>query len=194
MCDGAAYLSTFAFLNMGNSLWDRERGHNLLDSGAPFYDVYATADGKYVAVGAVEPQFFAALLDGLNISRDAFAQMDRDTWPAMRAAFTTAFASKPLSHWSTVFDKVDACVTPCLDYKGDLRSHPHVISRNMFPPQLEGAPAPAPRLSRTNYILSTSQPIVGQHTESILSSLSYSKTDIDRLLQSSVVSKVVSSL
>jgi alpha-methylacyl-CoA racemase len=104
-------------------MWNRERGDNVLDSGCPWYDTYETADGKYMAVGALEPQFFIELLQGLGLTGKNIENTrdDRGTWPELKATFTSLFRSKTRTEWESVFDKTDACCTPVLEF-GELRA------------------------------------------------------------------------
>ncbi|MDT0202726.1 CaiB/BaiF CoA-transferase family protein [Nocardioides sp. AE5] len=130
--------------------WQNERESNLVDGGTPFYGTYACSDGKYVAVGALEPQFYAVLLEGLGIAPDEFApQMDRSGWPAMRQRFIDVFARRTRDEWAEHFEGTDACVTPVLDWDEAAR-HPHVVARGSWIEQ-DGVlqSAPAPRFSRT---------------------------------------------
>jgi alpha-methylacyl-CoA racemase len=151
MVDGAALLSTmfFALRNMG--LWSEARGTNMLDTGAPFYDVYETKDGKYVAVGAIEPKFYAELLGRMGLaSEPALAsQVDRERWPEMKAIFARAFQQKTRDEWSKIFEGSDACVVPVLSAL-EAPGHPHNAARATFT-TVAGAlqPSPAPRFSRT---------------------------------------------
>ncbi|MBB4021684.1 MULTISPECIES: CaiB/BaiF CoA transferase family protein [Actibacterium] len=149
MTDGVAMLmSLFIALRQGSG-WGPEREANLLDGGMPFYRCYECADGGYVAVGALEPQFFRALLDGLGLDPAKFPQMDKAGWPAMRDRFAACFGSKSRDEWAGVFDGSDACVSPVLDLL-DAADHPHNAGRGTFL-RHEGVvhPAPAPRFSRT---------------------------------------------
>jgi alpha-methylacyl-CoA racemase len=132
-------------------LWDRPRGHNLLDGGAPFYRTYRCADGKFVAVGALEPKFFAALLEGLGLdpSKHAPRQYDRVNWPALHRDFEALFAQRPRDDWAARFAATDACVAPVLDFDEAAR-HPHNVARGTFVQEAEGlAPPSAPRFSRS---------------------------------------------
>ncbi|KAG9244519.1 CoA-transferase family III domain-containing protein [Calycina marina] len=119
MVDGSAYLATFPRMLLKTPLWNRSRGENTLDSGCPYYDIYETKDGKYMAVGALEPQFFVELLKGLGLGDKGIEKTrdDRANWPKMEESFTSIFKSKTRSEWETVFNKTDACCTPVLDYK-----------------------------------------------------------------------------
>ncbi|HJX42235.1 MAG TPA: CaiB/BaiF CoA-transferase family protein, partial [Geodermatophilus sp.] len=150
MVDGVALVSQLMWSMRGQGVWSDRPGTNLLDGGAPFYDVYRCADGRFVAVGALEPQFYAALLDGLGLAgADLPAQSDRGGWPRLREAFTQAFAAHPRGHWERVFEGTDACVTPVLEPR-EAPGHPHLAARGTFT-EVDGVvqAAPAPRFSRT---------------------------------------------
>jgi alpha-methylacyl-CoA racemase len=125
MVDGSAYLVTFPRMLMKTPMWNRPRGENTLDSGCPYYDTYETKDGQYMAVGALEPQFFAELIKGLGLAGQNIekTRTDPNTWPALKATFTRLFLQKPRSEWEKVFDGTDACCTPVLDYR-ELESDP----------------------------------------------------------------------
>ncbi|MFF5296096.1 CaiB/BaiF CoA transferase family protein [Paractinoplanes globisporus] len=150
MVDGSALLTAFLHGMIGAGRWPFGRGENMLDGGAPFYDTYATADGGFMAVGALEPAFYGALLDGLGLAEeDLPAQLDRAGWPVLRARFAAAFATRTRAEWSVVFAGSDACVAPVLS-PAEAPGHPHNRARNAFVtvggvPQ----PAPAPRFGRT---------------------------------------------
>jgi alpha-methylacyl-CoA racemase len=150
MVDGVELLSQMMWSMRGNGWWRPDRGTNLLDGGAPCYDVYPCADGRYVAVGALEPPFYAALLAGLGLAdADLPAQLDRTGWPVLRRAFADAFAAADRTHWLTVFDGTDACVTPVLT-AAEAAQHPHLVARGTLV-EVDGMvqAAPAPRFSRT---------------------------------------------
>jgi alpha-methylacyl-CoA racemase len=147
--DGVAMLSTVVHSLMAAGRWQDARGANNLDGGAPFYRCYRCADGGYVAVGALEPQFFALLLAGLGFDADRFVQHDRSCWPDMQVAFAEAFAGRPRAHWADVFGDGDACVQPVLSF-AEAPLHPHSRARGAyFEQQGNWVPAPAPRLSAT---------------------------------------------
>ncbi|MGH3970148.1 MAG: CoA transferase, partial [Mycobacterium sp.] len=131
-------------------MWTDERGANMLDGGAPYYDTYECADGRYVAVGAIEPQFYAAMLAGLGLdAAELPGQNDRARWPELRARITEVIGSKDRDHWAKVFADSDACVTPVLAF-GEVQTEPHITDRDTFY-QADGGPEPlpAPRFSRT---------------------------------------------
>jgi alpha-methylacyl-CoA racemase len=150
MVDGATLLAQLPLALRGMGAWTDERDANLLDGGAPFYGTYACADGRYVAVGALEPHFFRALLDGLGLDPATIGdQHDRAGWPAMRAAFRDRFAARSREEWARRFAGVEACVTPVLTFAEAARD-PHLTARGTYV-ERDGVvqAAPAPRFSRT---------------------------------------------
>jgi alpha-methylacyl-CoA racemase len=162
MIDGSSVLVQMLWAMRAAGKWSDERGTNVLDGGAPYYDTYECADGRYVAVGAIEPQFYHAMLEGLGLEPTGLPdRKDRHRWPELRAKFTDVFASADRDHWAAVFANSDACVTPVLAFS-EVESEPHVTERNTFFRTADGLqPSPAPRFSRT--VPSTPTP-VGQQT------------------------------
>ena len=150
MVDGSSVLVQMMWGMRAMGMWTDERGTNMLDGGAPYYDTYECADGRYVAVGAIESQFYAAMLAGLGLdAADLPEQNDRARWPELRARFTEVFASRDRDHWAKVFADSDACVTPVLAF-GEVETEPHITQRNTFYRARGGLqPLPAPRFSRT---------------------------------------------
>jgi alpha-methylacyl-CoA racemase len=150
MIDGSSVLIQMIWGMRASGLWSDERGVNMLDGGAPYYDTYTCADGRYIAVGAIEPQFYAELLKGLGLDgADLPDQNDVSRWPELRARLTEVIASKDRDHWAKVFADSDACVTPVLSF-GEVDTEPHVTERNTF--YRDGdhlQPMPAPRFSRS---------------------------------------------
>ena len=149
MVDGSASLlsMTHSFLNTG--LWREERGVNILDSGAHFYEVYETADQKYVAVGAIEPKFYAELLTGLGLEGATLpAQLDREHWPAMKERFASIFRTRTRDEWTAIFVNTDACVAPVLSPR-EAAHHPYNVGRRVFSTEGTVQPNPAPRFSKT---------------------------------------------
>ncbi len=147
--DGSAHLATMLFGMLAGGGWTTDRGTNLLDSGAPFYDVYATADGEYMAVGALEPQFYEELLERLGLTGLVPDRDDPANWGELRKRFGEVFAGRTRQEWTEVFDGTDACVSPVLSMT-EAAEHPHVRARGTIAdsggtPQ----PAPAPRFSGT---------------------------------------------
>ncbi|MDY6946189.1 MAG: CaiB/BaiF CoA-transferase family protein [Pseudomonadota bacterium] len=150
MTDGAASLMSMMFGLRAAGEWNEQRHTNLLDGAAPFYDTYRCADDKWICIGALEPQFFAALLGKLQIPAGEFADhRDRSCWPTMRARFEQIFISKPRSHWCDLLSNSDACFAPVLSI-GEAVEHPHNLARATFVTHAGVVqPAPAPRFSRT---------------------------------------------
>jgi alpha-methylacyl-CoA racemase len=150
MIDGSSVLAQMMWGMRDMGVWTDERGTNMLDGGAPYYDTYECADGRYVSVGAIEPQFYAAMLDGLGLKpAELPGQNDRSRWPELRARFTEVFASKDRDHWAKVFADSDACVTPVLAF-GEVEIEPHITERDTFYRVGNGLqPLPAPRFSRS---------------------------------------------
>lgn len=150
MVDGALALSHMMWAFRGRGVWSDERGVNLLDTGAPFYDTYETSDGKYMAVGSIEPQFYALLLKGLELDpADLPQQMDVSSWPKMKEVFTEKFLSKTRDEWAAIFLGTDACVSPVLTF-AEAPSNEHIAARGSLM-DLDGVTqhAPAPRFSRS---------------------------------------------
>jgi alpha-methylacyl-CoA racemase len=150
MVDGSALLSALLYGLRAGGMWSDRRGSNFLDGGAPFYDTYATSDGRYVSVGALEPQFYAELLDRLGLAgEDLPAQYDTAGWPKLKRRFAEIFASRSRAEWAAVFADGDACVFPVLS-PAEAPTHPHTAERGGFVRVGEVVqPAPAPRFSRT---------------------------------------------
>jgi len=149
--DGAVSQLAIILGLRGGGFWGGGRGQNILDGGAPFYRTYRCLDGRYVAVAALEPKFFAALVEGLSLDAAKFGplQYDRAQWPAMHRDFEAAFAAKPRDAWAALFEATDACVAPVLDFDEAAR-HPHNVARSTFM-EADGnlQPPPAPRFSRS---------------------------------------------
>ncbi|MEI2650690.1 MAG: CaiB/BaiF CoA-transferase family protein [Microthrixaceae bacterium] len=169
MVDGAALLMAPLFGAYDSGYWSDERGTNLLDSGAPFYDCYQCADGGYVAVGALEPQFFAALVAGLDLDPTTLpSQNDRDRWPELREAFETRFRARSRDDWAEHFSTMDACVSPVLTM-GEAPSYPHHVERDGYV-QVGGVrqPGPAPRFSESPAPVPSPPQIAGANTDEVL--------------------------
>jgi alpha-methylacyl-CoA racemase len=150
MTDGAALLSAMMYGMKAAGFMTNGRGENLLDGGAPFYGTYACADGKHVALGAIEPQFYAELLRRCGVDDPSFAaQLDRERWPVLRQRLAEVFRTKTRAEWCSILEGSDACFAPVLDWD-EAPLHPHNVARGTFM-TVEGVvqPAPAPRFSRT---------------------------------------------
>ena len=189
MVDGAAYLSSFIYNFRSAGFWSDDRGTNLLDSGAPFYETYEAKDGQYVSVGAIEPQFYQALLEGLGLDPSAMpAQLDRSHWEATKARFAEIFATRTRDEWSAVFDGTDACVAPILGLS-EVSQHPHNRAREVLVTNKKGdpQPMPAPRLSRTPGASPRPAPEVGAHTREVLAEYGFADADVQRLMSSGAI-------
>ena len=169
MVDGSSVLAQMVWAFRANGMWSDERGVNILDTGAPYYDTYTCSDGRHVAVGAIEPQFFAELLDKLGLDPAELPdQNDVSRWPELRATLTEAFAAQDRDHWAKVFATADACVTPVLSF-GEVESEPHITERDTFYRENDSLfPAPAPRFSRSVPDAPKSPGVPGADTEDVL--------------------------
>ena len=188
MVDGTALLMAPFFGASAMGYWSDERGTNLLDSGAPFYDVYRCEDGGEVAVGALEPQFYAALLDVLDLDQAALPdQQDRARWPELRSAFAAAFASRPRAEWLARAEGRDACLAPVLTMH-EAAGHPHVVARSTVV-EVDGVPqpAPAPRFSRTPVGPPGPPATAGEHTDEVLLAAGFSTAEVADLREAGVV-------
>ncbi|KAL1782862.1 alpha-methylacyl-CoA racemase [Sigmodon hispidus] len=184
MVEGTAYLSSFLWKTQHTWLWEQPRGQNLLDGGAPFYTTYRTADGEFMAVGAVEPQFYQLLVQGLGLKSDELPdQLSIADWPDMKKKFADVFAKKTKAEWCQIFDGTDACVTPVLTIEEALH-HSHNRERASFimDEEQRASPRPAPQLSRTPAIPSVKRDFfIGEHTEEVLREFGFSQEEINQL-------------
>jgi alpha-methylacyl-CoA racemase len=185
MVDGSAALMTFFWaMKHAGTFNEDKRGTNLLDTGAHFYDVFECADGKYVSIGSIEPQFYAELLRITGLSDDVeFArQFDTTMWPRLKEHLREVFVGKTQAEWCALMEHTDVCFAPVLTMS-EAAAHPHNHERQTF---VEHGgflqPAPAPRFSRTGAELSQPPARPGAHTREVLASAGYSTADIDQLL------------
>jgi alpha-methylacyl-CoA racemase len=184
--DGVALLSTQVHALRRMGMWQDGRGVNLLDGGAPFYDTYECADGRYLAVGALEPRFYAELVE-----RTGFAgghdRTDPAQWPAGRQEWARLFRTRTRDDWMRLLEHTDACVAPVLDWR-EAPDHPHLAARQVF---VENAgvvqPAPAPRFSATPAAIRRPPPRAGEHTDEVLGELGFDRQEIRRLRESGAV-------
>jgi alpha-methylacyl-CoA racemase len=190
MVDGSAVLMTmfWAFKQMG-AFDENARGTNLLDTGAHFYDVYRCADGEYISIGSIEPQFYAELLRLAELEGDEgfVAQMDAGRWPDLKARLTELFARKTRAEWCSIMEMTDVCFAPVLTMS-EAAAHPHNVARQTFL-DVGGAvqPAPAPRFSRTSPELTHTPAYAGQHTREVLSAWGVPDDRIAGLIDSGAV-------
>ena len=188
MVDGAANIATFLFGFNGAGLW-KAHGENMLDTGSHFYDTYETKDGKWMSVGAIEPQFYAEFIARLGIDPDSLpSQMEQEEWPRAQELVAEVFRQKTREEWTAIFDGSDACVAPVLTL-GEVMEHPHNESRDLLVDGVGGslAPAPAPRLGRTPGKASAFAPLQGGDTRAVLEEFGMDAARIDALFASGAV-------
>jgi alpha-methylacyl-CoA racemase len=177
--DGVAGMLAMLLGMTAAGQWRPERGTNILDGGAPFYGVYACADGRYVAVGAIEEPFYRALLRGLDLHPSSVPdRSDPSNWPALRRLFAERFAARARDEWAAAFAGTDACVTPVLTL-AEAAAHPHQVARGTY---RGGGPAPAPRFSAGPLGVPEPAPEPGEHTRAILAEHGLTDAEIDTLI------------
>jgi alpha-methylacyl-CoA racemase len=182
MVDGASTLAAMFSGMMAANRWSEVRGENILDTGSPWYDTYETKDGRYVAIGSIEPKFYAELLERLGLAGESLPkQNDRDGWPVLREKFASVFRSKTRDEWVAAFEGSDACFAPVLTFS-EARENAHNRARGTFV-DLGGIsqPGPAPRFSRTPGAIRGATPERGQHGRAALADWGFSAQQIDAL-------------
>jgi alpha-methylacyl-CoA racemase len=188
MVDGAAALMAMFFTMGAAGVFKDERGTNLLDGGAHFYDTYETADGKYVCIGSIEPQFYALLVEKAGLDPERFKpQMDASQWPALKDELTRVFKTKTRDEWCGIMEGSDVCFAPVLSIF-EAPSHPHNQARSTFV-ELGGVvqPAPAPRFSRTSPVIAHPSRAPGQDTKAVLEDCGFSTEEIAALFEKGAV-------
>ena len=180
MVDGAAILT--AMLYGAGTLWSQERGTNLIDTGAHFYDVYETSDGEYVSIGSIEPQFYAELRRLAELGDEEWdRQMDRSKWPELKEKMSAVFKLKTRDEWNELMERTDVCYAPVLSFH-EAPKHPHNVERGTFT-IVDGIVQPntAPRFSRTPGRIQGPPARPGAHTDEILADFGFDVSDIERL-------------
>ncbi len=188
MIDGSAVLMAMMYGFRASGFWADERGSNMVDGGAHFYDTYETADGKYVSIGSIEPQFYALLLKHTGIDDPDFQnQHDQTKWPAFKARLTEVFKTKTRDEWCRIMEGTDVCFAPVLSLD-EAKDHPQCQTRNTFI-KLDGVlqPAPAPRFSRTKPETPKPPPKVGGDTEAVLADFGFSPDELETLKGAKVI-------
>ena len=187
MTDGSALLATMVHSFKAMGIWG-DRGTNLLDTGAPFYDVFECSDGKFISIGSIEPQFYSELLriTGLDQQENP-KQMDRQSWDEMKSKIASAIKSKSREEWENLMEGTDVCFAPVLTID-EAYDHPHNLERNTFI-EVAGVkqPAPAPRFSRTPASITSPPPHPGEHTEEILLDSGFTISEISSLKEQNVI-------
>jgi alpha-methylacyl-CoA racemase len=188
MVDGAAYLMAGIYGLYSQGSWADERGANFIDGGAPYYDVYKTKDGKWLAVGAIERRFYEELIEGLGLAgKELPKQHDRKRWPELKEHIAAAIATRTRSEWEKAFAGSDACVAPVLAM-GEVDKHPHNVARATFTTR-DGVlqPAPAPRFSRTNVELGSPPRPRGADSEVVLGAWGFAEAEIAELKKAGAI-------
>jgi len=188
MVDGSAILMTMIHGMRQMGFWREERGANLIDTGAHFYDTFETADGKYVSIGSIEPQFYAELLEKTGLAgEDLPRQMDREQWPAMKDRLEKIFKTKTRAQWCEIMEGSDVCFAPVLEMS-EAPAHPHIRARETFV-EVAGKihPAPAPRFSRTPPEIARPPAHAGQHTDVALADWGFAASEIAALREAGAI-------
>lgn len=188
MVDGASHLTTMIRGMVAAGIWSDRRGENLLDGGAPFYDTYETADGKHIALGAIEPKFWSVVADKLALSaEDRARHAKRREWPALRQTLVQRFREKTRDQWCAILEGTDACFAPVLTFE-EAPAHPHNAERSTFA-TVDGVvqPTAAPRFDRSKPAEPSSVPKPGADTDSVLRDWGFSADDITALRQASAI-------
>jgi alpha-methylacyl-CoA racemase len=188
MVDGAASLMSFFYGMLHTGFATEGRGENMLDTGAHFYDVYECADGGWISIGSIEPQFYAELVQKLGLDPDDFAdQHDRSRWPELKEKVAAVVATKTRDEWDAILEGSDVCYAPVLTVS-EAKEHPHHVARGTF---VESGgivqPGPAPRLSRTPGKIRRPPAHAGQHTDEVLAEMGLDAERIAALRASGAV-------
>ena len=188
MTDGTASLLSPFYGMMAMGMWTKERMDNRLDGGAHYYGSYACADGKFISIGSIEPQFYALLLELCEIDDPEFAkQNDKQHWASLRGKLEALFITQPRDHWCALLEGTDVCFAPVLDLQ-EAPTHPHNVARQSFV-EIDGVtqPAPAPRFSRTPSSVQAPAAIAGEHSEAILNDWGFNSSEISALKQGGAI-------
>lgn len=182
MTDGSAVLMSIFNSLHAMGMWTPKRGVNLLDSGAHFYDTYETKDGKYVSIGALEPQFYAQLIEKAGLDPEVFSnQMNQQEWPQLKEELSRVFKEKTQAEWCAIMEGSDVCFAPVLDFI-EAQQHPHNVARGTYI-EVDGLvqPAPAPRFSRTPSEVQFGPRAAGENTEEILQDWGFTADQVQAL-------------
>ncbi|MDB4077670.1 CoA transferase, partial [Porticoccaceae bacterium] len=180
--DGSASLMSMFHSMDKLGAWVPERGSNMLDGQAPYYDVYETSDGRFVSIGSIEPQFYALLVEKANLDPEEFANpYDKTQWPQMKISLIEIFKTKSQAQWCEVMEGTDVCFAPVLNYR-EAPAHPHNVARKTYI-EIDGLtqPAPAPRFSRSDCATPESPSAEGADTHEVLAQWGFSAQDITAL-------------
>jgi alpha-methylacyl-CoA racemase len=189
MVDGAATLMGFFHGMLAMGAWGGERGTNILDTGAHYYDTYETKDGLFISLGSIEPQFYAELIEKLGLDPKSLpSQNDRSKWPEMKERFEAIFKTKTRDEWCALMEGTDICFAPVLSMK-EVAKHPHLAHRSTYV-EAHGLtqPAPSPRFSRTPAALDRPPARAGEHTEEVLTAFGFAPDEIAKLREGKAIS------
>ena len=189
MVDGTAALMAMFYSMSASGAFDTQRGTNLLDGGAHFYDTYETADGEHVSIGSIEPQFYALLMEKAGLDADYFQpQMNKGRWGELKAKLTEVFLTKTQAEWCDIMEGSDVCFAPVLNLI-DAATHPHNVARNSYQ-EVAGVlqQAPAPRFSRTPAAAIQAPRVPGEDSASVLADFGLTATEVAQLTEQGVVS------
>jgi len=190
MVDGAASLMTAIYGMHASGMWNDRRGENLLDTGAPFYDVYETSDGQHVAIGSIEAKFYEELMRLSGMKEEKLPpQYDRPSWPAMKEHFAAVFRTKTRDEWCRIMEGSEICFAPVLSLT-EAPHHPHNRERNAFV-ESDGViqPAPAPRFSRTPSAIQRPPAKAGEHSEQALRDWGFAAEEVAKLRSAGVIGR-----
>ena len=182
MVDGSALLMNSLFGGLAAGGYSLERGTNFIDGGSHFYDSYETADGKWISVGSIEPQFYSLLVELSGVDGPDFdIQMDMEKWPELKDKLAAVFKTKTRDEWCDIMEGSDVCFAPVLDMK-EAMAHPHNVARKTFV-DVDGItqPAPGPRFSRTPPEIQCPPPEIGQHNDEALADWGFKRDEIESL-------------
>ena len=189
MTDGSAVLmSMFNFLH-AVGMWSPQRGVNMLDGGSHFYNTYETADGKYISIGSIEPQFYALLIEKAQLEPDLFAaQHDAGKWPQLKEKLAAVFKTKTQAQWCELMEGTDVCFAPVLDFL-EAQQHPHNVARKAYV-DVDGMtqPAPAPRFSRTASEIQFGSRAAGEDTDAVLRDWGFDASEVEKLREAGALS------
>ena len=188
MVDGSAVLMTMIHSFRAMGFWSEQRGENLIDTGAPFFDTYETADGKYISIGSLEPQFYRLLMEKTDLGQlDLPSQMDRSQWHMSRHHYERVFKQKTRAEWCALLEGTDVCFAPVLSMTESM-DHPHMQARKTFV-DIAGVkqPAPAPRFSRTTPDVPQAPTFAGAHTDAVLGDWGFTAAEIATLHESKAI-------
>ncbi|MCP5178411.1 MAG: CoA transferase [Pseudomonadales bacterium] len=188
MVDGASTLMAMFYTMAASGVFKTDRGTNLLDGGAHFYDTYETGDGKYICIGSIEPQFYALLVEKAGLDKAQFSeQMNAARWPEYKAELTRVFKTRTRDEWCAIMEGTDVCFSPVLSVT-EAPNHPHNVARGTFV-TVDGViqPAPSPRFSRTPGAISHAAPAAGENSRAVLQGGGFSETEIAALVQAGVI-------